>query len=384
MKYANRLATIEPFYVVDVLTRAKLLERQGVDVVQMVAGEPDFPTIDPIVDAAKKALTEGKTYYTEALGLLPLREKISELYQTRYNVKVPVDRIVITPGASGALQLTALTLLNPGDGVMLADPGYPSNRQFIRLAGGEPQLVPVSFEDNYQLTGELVDKYWQANTRAAQVATPSNPTGSVLNFDELTALHHAVTQKSGHLIVDELYHGLHFDEPCDTVLSITDSAFVINSFSKYFGMTGWRLGWMVVPEDAVPHIEKLSQNMFISLSTPAQYGALAGFTEESTLLLDQRRDVFKQRKAFLIKALREIGFEIPIEPKGAFYLYASAKKFTDDSFGFCHELLDKAHVSVTPGKDFGDYLSNEHVRFSFTTSMESLEKGVERLARFLR
>ncbi|MCY4045212.1 MAG: aminotransferase class I/II-fold pyridoxal phosphate-dependent enzyme, partial [Cellvibrionales bacterium] len=241
MKYADRLSTIEPFYVVDVLTRAKLLEKQGVDVVQMAAGEPDFSTIQPIVDAAKSALDEGKTYYTEALGLLPLREKISEFYQDRYGVHVSPRRILITPGASGALQLTALTLLNPSDGVLLADPGYPSNRQFIRLAGGEAQLVPVGFENNYQLTGDLVKTHWQTNTKVAQVATPSNPTGSVLSLDELAALHAQVSQNRGHLVVDELYHGLDFEEPCQSVLSLTDSAFVINSFSKYFGMTGWRL-----------------------------------------------------------------------------------------------------------------------------------------------
>lgn len=384
LSVASRIDDIEPFYVVDVLTRAKQLAAAGRDIVHMEAGEPDFPTILPIIDGAKKALDQGATYYTDALGIWPLRQAISDFYQSTFNVLVDPKRIIITPGASGALQLCALTLLNPGDGMLLTDPGYPCNRQFVRLAGGEPQLVEVKADDHFQLTAHALEQAWQPNTVAAMVASPSNPTGTSLSEDALTQLVTAVAQKEGVLIVDELYQMLSFNQQPQTVLNLTQDAFVVNSFSKFFGMTGWRLGWMVVPEAAIEPIEKLAQNLFISLSTPAQYGALEGFKPASIKLLEERREIFKARCDFLLPALKAMGFEVPCQPDGAFYIYADASRFTDDSFAFCHELLEQTGVAVTPGKDFGVNGANTHVRFSFTTSLEQLKEGVKRLGDYLR
>ena len=378
-KYADRLKGIEPFRVVEVLTQAKEMEAQGIDVVHMEAGEPDFATVGPIVESAKTALDNGATYYTSALGLPELREKVAGFYKRQYGLDIPAQRILITPGASGALLMAAALLVNPGEGMMMADPGYPCNRNFLRLVGGEGQLVPVGVEDRYQLTAAIAEKNWQANTVGALVASPANPTGEILRRHELEDLAALVASKGGNLVVDEIYHGLTYGEDAPSILEITDDAFVINSFSKYFGMTGWRLGWMVVPEDAVPELERLAQNLFISMSTMGQYGALAGFEEETLAILDERRDIFHARRDYLVPALREIGFVIPHMPDGALYVYANIEKFSDDSTAFCKEMLEKHHVAITPGADFGSYKANTHVRFAYTTSMEQLEKGVQRL-----
>lgn len=378
-RYADRVKGIEPFRVVEVLARAKEMEAQGIDVVHMEAGEPDFSTVAPIIDSAKQALDDGATYYTSALGLPELREKVAAFYKRQYNLHIPAQRILITPGASGALLMASALLVNPGEGVMMADPGYPCNRNFLRLVGGEGQLVPVDVEDRYQLTAAIAEKHWQANTIGALVASPANPTGEILRRNELEDLFHLVKSRDGVLIVDEIYHGLTYDEDAPSILEITDEAFVINSFSKYFGMTGWRLGWMVVPEDAVPELERLAQNVFISMSTMGQYGALAGFEEATLEILDQRRDIFHKRRDYLVPALREIGFDIPHMPAGALYVYANIEKFSDDSTAFCKEMLETHHVAITPGADFGTHKSNTHVRFAYTTSMEQLKKAVARL-----
>jgi len=378
-KYAQRLNDIEPFRVVEMLTKAKALEAAGHDIVHMEAGEPDFATIEPIIDAAKQALDDGATYYTSALGIEPLREKVASLYKQRHGVDIPIERIFITPGASGALLLIASLLANPGDGVLMADPGYPCNRNFLRLVEGEGQLVPVSSAEKYQLNADNVKAAWQPNTIAAMVASPANPTGELLNYEELKSLYQSVSHLGGRLIVDEIYHGLTFDTDAPSILEITQDAFVINSFSKYFGMTGWRLGWLVAPEDAIEPLERLAQNLFISMSTMAQYGALAGFEADSIALLEERRNIFHQRRDYLVPALREIGFDIPNMPDGAFYVYANIKKFGMDSMSFCEKMLSEHGVAITPGADFGRYKADEHVRFAYTTSMAQLEKGVARL-----
>ena len=382
-KYADRLKGIEPFRVVEVLTKAKEMEASGIDIVHMEAGEPDFATVAPIIEGAKKALDEGATYYTSALGLPELREKVAKFYQRQYGLDIPASRILITPGASGALLMAAALLVNPGEGMLMADPGYPCNRNFLRLVGGEGQLVPVGVEDRYQLTAATAKDAWQDNTVGALVASPANPTGEILRREELEDLNILVKSKGGHLIVDEIYHGLTYGEDAPSILEITNDAFVINSFSKYFGMTGWRLGWMVVPEDAVPELERLAQNIFISMSTMGQYGALAGFDEETIAILDERRDIFHQRRDYLVPALREIGFDIPHMPDGALYVYAGIEKFSNDSEQFCKDMLDKHHVAITPGVDFGSFKANTHVRFAYTTSMAQLKKGVERLRKAL-
>lgn len=296
-------------------------------------------------------------------------------------------RILITPGASGALLLAAALLMNPGDGLLMTDPGYPCNRHFLRLVEGQGQLVPVGAEHRYQLVPELAEAHWQDNTRGVMVASPANPTGEILTRAELTGLVELCRRRNGFLVVDEIYHGLSYGGVATpSVLEITQDAFVINSFSKYFGMTGWRLGWMVAPEAAVPDLEKLAQNLFISMSTFGQYGALAAFEPETRAVLDERRDQFARRRDFLLPALQQLGFQISGVPAGALYLYAGlgGLYLNDPAEGgqrFALELLEQHGVAITPGVDFGQHRAEEHVRFAYTTSMERLEEAVRRLER---
>ncbi len=383
-RYAARVMDIEPFRVVEVLTRATELSSQGVDVVHMAAGEPDFATAAPIVEAGRAALAAGATHYSQAAGLPQLREAISQHYATTYDLAIAPERIMVTPGASGALLLIAALLIDPGDGMLMTDPGYPCNRHFLRLVEGRGQLVPVGADTNYQLTAQLVDANWRHNTRGVMVASPANPTGTALSLEALTALAGTVRNRRGHLIVDEIYHGLGYDAHTPSVLAVDDDAFVINSFSKYFGMTGWRLGWLVAPAAAVTEMEKLAQNFFISMSTMAQYAALVAFEPATREILEERRLIFQARRDFLLPAVKELGFAVPCTPQGAFYIYADASRFTDDSQTFCLGLLEEHGVALTPGLDFGQHRAAQHLRFSYTTGMERMEMAVERLARVLR
>jgi len=382
--FARRVADIEPFRVVEVLARATALAASGRDIVHMAAGEPDFATAAPIVEAGRAALARGETYYTQAAGIPQLREALSAYYAQQYGLDISPRRIMVTPGASGALLLISALLMNPGDGMLMTDPGYPCNRHFLRLVEGRGQLVPVGADTNYQLSAELVAANWQDNTIGVLVASPANPTGTVLDRDALSALAAEVRSRQGYLIVDEIYHGLAYAVETPSVLELDPDAFVINSFSKYFGMTGWRLGWLVAPEAAVDEMEKLAQNLFISQSTMAQHAALAGFEAATRDILDERREIFRQRRDFLLPAVQELGFKVPSPPQGAFYIYADASRFTTDSQAFCMQLLEEHGVALTPGLDFGHHLSARHIRFSYTTGMERLELAVERLAGVLR
>ncbi|MEH6567530.1 MAG: pyridoxal phosphate-dependent aminotransferase [Halioglobus sp.] len=381
--FADRVRDIQPFRVVEVLSRATELAAAGGDIVHLAAGEPDFATASPIVEAGRAALARGATGYSQAAGIPELREALSEFYHQEYGLDISPRRIMITPGASGALLLLSALLVNPGDGMLMTDPGYPCNRQFLRLVEGRGQLVPVGADTRYQLTAALLESHWQSNTIGALVASPANPTGTALGLEELRALSLAVKKRNGHLLVDEIYHGLGYDAATPSVLEVDPDAFVINSFSKYFGMTGWRLGWLVAPEAAVSEMEKLAQNFFISMSTMAQYAALAGFEPATREILNERRDIFRQRRDFLLPAVQELGFTVPCKPEGAFYIYANASRFTDDSQDFCMRLLEENGVALTPGLDFGDNQSGRHVRFSYTTGMDRLEVAVERLAKVL-
>lgn len=381
--FARRMAEIEPFRVVEVLARANALAASGRDIVHMAAGEPDFSTAAPIVEAGRAALARGATSYSEAAGIPALREALSGFYASEYGLDISPSRIMVTPGASGALLLISALLMNPGDGMLMTDPGYPCNRHFLRLVEGQGQLVPVSADSRYQLTAANVAQHWQDNTIGAMVASPANPTGSALSREELAALSAEVRRRQGYLVVDEIYHGLGYDTATPSVLEVDDDAFVINSFSKYFGMTGWRLGWLVAPEAAVEEMEKLAQNLFISLSTMGQYAALAGFDPGTREILEERREIFHQRRDFLLPAVQALGFTVPCKPQGAFYIYADASAFTDDSQAFCMQLLEENGVALTPGLDFGHHLANQHLRFSYTTSMDRLELAVERLAKVL-
>lgn len=383
-RVAARMGRIQPFYVMDLLGRARELERGGHDLVHMEVGEPDFPTPEPIVAAGARALAAGHTRYTPALGLAELREAIAAYYGERFGVTVSATRVGVTPGASGALLLVLGVLLDPGDEVLMSDPGYPCNRHFVELLEGRPVALPVAAETGFQPSVEQVQAAWTPRTRALLVASPSNPTGTLLAPERIAALARAVRARGGVLIVDEIYHQLVFDSPAYTALTAVEDLFVVNSFSKYFGMTGWRLGWLVVPEQYVSQVDKLAQNLFLAASTPAQYAALSAFEDETIAILESRRREFAQRRDYLLAAVRDLGFAVPVIPGGAFYVYADCRRFSADSFGFAAAILEQAGVAVTPGSDFGHNHAEHYLRFAYTTSLANLQEGVQRLAEFLR
>jgi aspartate/methionine/tyrosine aminotransferase len=382
--YAKRLQEIQPFKVMKLLARANQLQAEGHQVVHMEVGEPDFATPRPIVEAGVAALQGGKTKYTSAQGIPALREAISRHYEIEYGVQVDPGRIFVTAGGSGALLLASALLLNPGEGLLMSDPGYPCNRHFLKAFCGEGQLVPVTSAEHYQLTAPLVNDYWQPSTRGVLLASPANPTGAIIDPQVLAAIATLVQQRRGHLLVDEIYHGLTYDHTRPlTVLATDPEAFVLNSFSKYFGMTGWRLGWLIVPDSAVSDIEKLAQNLFICPSSIAQEAALSAFTAPAREIMEQQREAFRARRNFLVPALQELGFGVPNMPQGAFYVYASLPAGFTDSEGFCDQLLERYHVAVTPGTDFGFHMANQHVRFSYAQHLDILAEGVDRLRRAL-
>ncbi|OOG21996.1 aminotransferase [Thioalkalivibrio denitrificans] len=380
---ARRMADIEPFHVMDLLARARRLEAAGRSIVHLEIGEPDFPTPEPIMEAGRKALADGHTHYTPAVGLPALRETIAGFYRDRHGVDVSPERIIITPGASGALLLVMAVLLDPGDQVLMADPGYPCNRHFVRTFEGEAVSVPVGPESAYQLTAEHLESHWGERSVAAMVASPANPTGTLVSADTMKRMLAFTAGRGGRLIVDEIYHGLVYDEEAITALAHSPDVFVINSFSKYFGMTGWRLGWIVAPEDYVRSIDKLAQNLFLAAPTPAQHAALAAFQPETLQILDARREAFRERRDFLLPALRDLGFGIPVTPEGAFYIYADSTAFDSDSQRLAERLLEEVGVAITPGLDFGHHRPQAHVRFAYTREIAELEEGVARLRRSL-
>ena len=382
--YSARSRAIEPFHVMALLARANELQSQGHDVIHLEIGEPDFTTAAPIVAAGQAALAAGHTRYTAARGLPALREAIAGFYRQRYGLDIDPQRIMITPGGSGALLLAASLLVDPGKHWLLADPGYPCNRHFLRLVEGAAHLVPVGPEQRYQLNAQLVEQHWDEHSVGALVASPANPTGTLLNKDELSALSRAVKDRQGHLVVDEIYHGLTYGATAASVLEVDNDAFVLNSFSKYFGMTGWRLGWLVAPPQAIPELEKLAQNLYISAPSMAQHAALACFEPATLEIFEQRRAAFGHRRDYLLPALRALGFAIAVEPEGAFYLYADISAFSDDAFAFCQHFLETEHVAFTPGLDFGRHKAGHHVRFAYTQSLPRLEQAVARIARGLQ
>ncbi|MFV0456008.1 MAG: pyridoxal phosphate-dependent aminotransferase [Pseudomonas sp.] len=382
--YSARSRAIEPFHVMALLSRANELQALGRDVIHLEIGEPDFTTAAPIVAAGQAALAAGHTRYTAARGLPRLREAIARFYEQRYQASIDPERVLITPGGSGALLLASSLLVDPGKHWLLADPGYPCNRHFLRLIEGAAQLVPVGPEVRYQLNVDLVERHWDRDCVGALVASPANPTGTVLNRDELAELSGALKARGGHLVVDEIYHGLTYGCDAASVLEVDDDAFVLNSFSKYFGMTGWRLGWLVAPPDAVPELEKLAQNLYISAPSMAQHAALACFEPATLEILEARRAEFARRRDFLLPALRELGFNIAVVPEGAFYLYADISAFGGDAFAFCRHMLETQFVAITPGLDFGRHQAGHHVRFAYTQDLPRLEQAVERIARGLQ
>jgi aspartate/methionine/tyrosine aminotransferase len=384
VQLSQRSLEIEPFHVMDILARARALEAEGRSIIHMEIGEPDFETPSPIVEAGIAALQRGEHHYTPALGLPALREQIAEHYLRRYGESVAPCRVAVTPGASGALQLLTALLVNPGDEVLMGDPGYPCNRHFVRLYEGRVRAIPVGVAERFQLTAREVEQHWGASSRVVMISSPSNPTGTVIDPEELEQIAVVVAERGGALIVDEIYHGLLYGEAVATAVNLPGDVYVVNSFSKYYGMTGWRLGWLVAPEAAMDGLDRLSQNLFLAAPTPSQHAALAALAPQTREILERRRAEFQRRRDYLYGALTGLGFRIDHLPEGAFYLYADCSALHADSSQFAMELLEQAGVAVTPGKDFSSAEPGRWVRFAYTVSMEQLQEGVARIGHFLQ
>ncbi|HDR8909630.1 TPA: pyridoxal phosphate-dependent aminotransferase [Burkholderia multivorans] len=384
VKLAARVDAIQPFYVMELMKEAQQLESAGRDVIHMGIGEPDFTAPEPVVEAAAAALRRGVTQYTSALGLAPLREAIAAHYARAYGLTIAPERIVVTAGASAALLLACLALVGRDDEVLMPDPSYPCNRHFVAAAEGRPVLVPSGSEARFQLTADDVRTRWNERTRGVLLASPSNPTGTSLEPDELKRIVEAVRARGGFTIVDEIYQGLSYDAPPVSALSFGDDVVTVNSFSKYFSMTGWRLGWLVVPPALVGTFEKLSQNLFICPSALAQHAALACFEPASLDIYEARRLEFKRRRDFIAPALERLGFTVPVMPDGAFYVYAHcggvAHPAAGDSAALTHAMLHDAGVVLVPGMDFGVHAPHDYIRLSYATAYSRLEEAVDRLA----
>ena len=397
MQFSSRAQRIDPFYVMEVAKAAQAMAQQleGSDtpMIFLNIGEPDFTAPPLVQEAAARVVHSGATQYTPALGLPELRERISAWYAQRFGVDVPARRIVVTAGASAALQLACLATINAGDEILMPDPSYPCNRHFVSAAEGTAVMVPTTAAERYQLSAEKVAAHWGDKTRGVLLASPSNPTGTSIAPDELRRIHALVQAKGGLTIIDEIYLGLSYDEQFgQTALAISDDIISINSFSKYFNMTGWRLGWMVVPEAMVPVVERLAQNLFICASTISQHAAMACFEPESIAEYERRRAEFKARRDYFIPALEALGMPVPVQADGAFYAWADCRAAAQKlgvasgkncSWDFAYAVMEKAHLAITPGRDFGSFETANFVRFSTANSMAQLQEAIARLQKLL-
>ena len=389
MTISSRAGRIEPFYVMEVAKAATALAREFADtdrpMIFLNIGEPDFTAPPLVQEAAVRAIRDGATQYTQATGLESLRERISGWYSERFGVAVPSRRIVVTAGASAALQLACLALIDTGDEVLMPDPSYPCNRHFVSAADGRAVLIPTTAQERYQLSAAKVQEAWSDKTRGVLLASPSNPTGTSIHPDELRRIHAFVRGKGGITLIDEIYLGLSYDDTFGhTGLAIDEHVISINSFSKYFNMTGWRLGWMVVPDALVPVVERLAQNLFICPSTVAQHAALACFEAESLTEYERRRAEFRARRNWFIPQLDAMGLRVPVAPDGAFYAWADCsaicrKLGLESSWELAFALMEKAHVAVTPGRDFGTADTRNFIRFSTASSLPQLQEAAARL-----
>ena len=393
MKFSKRAEKISPFYVMEVAKAAQQLAQEVAHgpepMIFLNIGEPDYTAPAQVQAAAQESIASGRTQYTNALGLEPLRQAISDWYRSRFGIQVPAQRIVVTAGASAALQLACLALINPGDEILMPDPSYPCNRHFVSAAEGVAQLIPTGAAERYQLSAEHVATHWGAQTRGVLLASPSNPTGTSIDPAELARIHAEVQARGGVTLVDEIYLGLSHDPRyAQSALALGPDVVSVNSFSKYFCMTGWRLGWLVLPEALVTPVERLAQNLYICASTVAQHAAMACFEPDSLALFEQRRAAFRARRDAFVPALQALGFEVPVAPDGAFYVWADASPFFErlgvqDSAGFVQAVMERAQVVLTPSRDFSDRDSGRFVRFSTASSETDLQEALERLCRLL-
>ena len=379
LRLAARMDDIEPFHVMEIQRRALELEAAGRRVVHMEIGQPDFAAPQPVIDAAIATLQREPMGYAPSVGLPALRTAVARFYAERFGVDVDVERVLVTAGASGAFLITLGALIDPGDEVLMPDPCYPCNRHFVRLFEGTARTIAVDERNHYQLGLAEVEANWGPRTRGVLLASPSNPTGTIVPTRELAAIIHWVHARGGFVLVDEIYHELMYGETTPTAAALSDEVFIVNSFSKYFNMTGWRLGWVVAPARYSRALERLAQNLYICASVPAQHAALAAFEPAAQAIFEERRREFQRRRDFLVPALRELGFRIPLMPEGAFYVYAGCERFGPDSHALALRLLDRAGVAITPGIDFGVNQPERYVRFAYTRAIEELREGVERL-----
>ncbi|MBC9725993.1 pyridoxal phosphate-dependent aminotransferase [Streptomyces sp. TRM68367] len=387
MKISQRAQAVAPFYAMEFGKQAAALEAHGHHVVKLSIGEPDFGAPPAVRNAMREAMDGRPMPYTASLGLPALREAIARFYEEQHGVEVDASRVVVTAGASAALVLATAALVDPGDEVVIGDPSYPCNRQIVESFGARVTLVPATAETRFQLDAASVRSRWTDSTRGIMIATPSNPTGTSVPADELAAICEHAREREAWRIVDEIYLNLsdHDDQgrPPRSALSFDSDAVVINSFSKYFGMTGWRLGWCVVPEPLVPAMERLAQNYFLCASTPAQHAALTCFTPEALAVCEARRAEFAQRRALVLHGLDRLGLPVPVPPDGAFYVYFDVSGTGLTSWEFCERALRDAHVALTPGRDFGVHTAETHVRLSYAASADALREGIARLGKFL-
>jgi (5-formylfuran-3-yl)methyl phosphate transaminase len=368
---------IAPFIVMDVLEKAQEMERQGERIIHLEVGEPDFDTPECINQACYKAIRDGKTHYTHSLGLIELREAISEDYWNRYGVNVSPDQILVASGTSPAMLLLFSALLESGEEIILSNPYYPCYPNIIRFVGGSPVFVEVFEEEGFQYLPEMIKPHLNPRVKGIMINSPSNPTGNVMDRERMAR----IAEFSPYIISDEIYHGLVYEGKAHSILEITDHAFVINGFSKFYAMTGWRLGYVIAPKEFIRPMQKMQQNLFISASSFVQWGALAGLKEAGPDI-EKMRETYNERRRFLIPRLRELGFGIKVEPTGAFYILANAKRFSNDSYRFAFDILKEAKVGVAPGIDFGSNAEG-FLRFSYANSMENLKEGMNRLERYL-
>jgi aspartate/methionine/tyrosine aminotransferase len=381
-RLASRLANIAPFHVMELAKMASELEKRGRHIIHMGIGEPDFTAAPPVIEAAMRAMTDGKLQYTPATGIPALREEIAAHYHRVYGLDIAPARIIVTAGASAALLLACAALVEKGDEVLMPDPSYPCNRHFVAAFEGRARMIPSGPGQRFQLTDAMVREHWSPATQGVLLASPSNPTGTSIEHDELARIVATVRDKGGFTIVDEIYQGLTYDAKPFSALSLGEDIIVVNSFSKYFNMTGWRLGWLVVPERLVPQFEKLSQNLFICASSIAQHAGVACFAPESIAIYEQRKAEFKRRRDYIVPAMRELGFKVPVTPDGAFYVYADCTALADDADRLTIDMLNQAGVVLVPGLDFGPFTAREYIRLSYATSLANLQEAVGRLREF--
>lgn len=380
---ATRMRAIKPFEAVEVFKRTTALQAKGHDIISLGIGEPDFTAPAQVVETLQRAAQAGLSAYTPPSGLTPLREAIALYYQQNLACSPDPKRIVITSGASGALLLASLALINQGDEVLLPDPSYPANQNFILSAGGVPKQIPTTAENRYQPTAETVSKHWSPKTRGLFLASPSNPTGTSIDKDVLRGVIEEVRSRNGFVLMDEIYQGLYYDEAPQSALAIDDDVIIINSFSKYFHMTGWRLGWLIVPESLLETVDRLAASLAICAPSLAQHAAITCFEPDVLHIYEARRQSFKQRRDYLAPALQKLGLDIPAYPDGAFYIFADIQKHSHDSQQFAQKMLEEAGVAAIPGADFGQQHARTSLRFAYTIGLDRLQEAVQRLEKFL-